>query len=161
MPANFYFIKTACAQRNFCPLTPHTQSFSPLNFFIAIGRFAEGAYPSTAPAFRRELSFLCVSIRRKFLLTPLFPPLSFSVASSQRFLARQEFLNPCPEVLCSFASRYNGKLFYTPRALSPLAGACGVFLCPRRRVLLRRFINPARNEFFTLTSPFRAAEKFL
>lgn len=90
MPANFYFIKTACAQRNFCPLTPHTQSFSPLNFFIAIGRFAEGAYPSTAPAFRRELSFLCVSIRRKFLLTPrmLRVVISFSSFSSSLLFRR-------------------------------------------------------------------------
>jgi len=85
MPANFYFIKTACAQRNFSPLTPHRQS-APLNFFVTIGRFAEGAYPSTAPAFRRELSFLCVPIRRKFLLTPCMLRVVISVFSFSSFL---------------------------------------------------------------------------
>ena len=85
MPANFYFIKTACAQRNFYPLTPHTQS-APLNFLIAIGRFAEGAYPSKAPAFRRELSFLCVPICRKFLLTPRMLRVAISFFSFSSFL---------------------------------------------------------------------------
>lgn len=80
-----YFIKTACAQRNFYPLTPHTQS-APLNFLIAIGRFAEGAYPSKAPAFRRELSFLCVPIRRKFLLTPRMLRVAISFFSFSSFL---------------------------------------------------------------------------
>ena len=85
MPANFYFIKTACAQRNFSPLTPHRQS-APLNFHIAIGRFAEGAYPSTAFAFPMRIIISLRSYPPKFLLTPCMLRVVISVFSFSSFL---------------------------------------------------------------------------